>query len=220
LRKGADERDVSGNLGDVLPEEAVIYLENRGIAGRSLNTVLKHLDGLYGTTLTSNPVMAQTQLDKLVRSPKEPAYRYARRVMMLAIAAIVPGEDIDLKAQRAFVKGINCEVTGPKLRKTLEKLDCTFVSLVKVAELMESRNLLKWEDPVMTKYITDVCQVTAPSERWGRGPLITPKLPEWKSPTLTPCRPTAPVGLKPLVTNADRWATYGPIASPLGLTYA
>jgi hypothetical protein len=57
LRMGADERDVSANLADVLPGEAVIYLENRGIAGRSLNTVLRHLDGLYGTTLTSNPVM-------------------------------------------------------------------------------------------------------------------------------------------------------------------
>jgi hypothetical protein len=40
LRMGADERDVSTNLADVLPGEAVIYLENRGIAGRSLNTVL------------------------------------------------------------------------------------------------------------------------------------------------------------------------------------
>jgi hypothetical protein len=68
--------------------------------------------------------MAQTQLDKLVRAPREPAYRYARRVMMLATAAAVPGEDIDLKAQRAFAKGINCEVTGPKLRKALEKPDC------------------------------------------------------------------------------------------------
>jgi hypothetical protein len=83
--------------------------ENRGIAGRSFGTILKHLDGLYGT---SNPVMAQSQLDKLSRGPREPAYRYARRVMVLATAVAVSGEDIDLKA---FVKGINCEVTGPKL---------------------------------------------------------------------------------------------------------
>jgi arabinogalactan endo-1,4-beta-galactosidase len=51
--------------------------------------------------------MAQTQLDKMVRALREPAYRYARRVMMLATAAAVTGEDIDLKAQRAFAKGIN-----------------------------------------------------------------------------------------------------------------
>jgi hypothetical protein len=65
--------------------------------------------------------MAQSQLDKLICWPCEPAYRYARCVMVLATAAEVAGEDIDLKAQRALVKGINCEVTGPKLRKALEK---------------------------------------------------------------------------------------------------
>jgi hypothetical protein len=77
------------------------------VAGQSLQTLLQHLDGLYGTTLASNPVMAQSQLDKLIRGP---AYRYARCVMVLATAAAVAGEDIDLNAQRAFVKGINCEV--------------------------------------------------------------------------------------------------------------
>jgi hypothetical protein len=45
LRMGADEREVSANLADVLPGEAVINLENRGVGGRSLNTVLEHLDG-------------------------------------------------------------------------------------------------------------------------------------------------------------------------------
>jgi hypothetical protein len=87
--------------------------------------------------------------------------------MMLATAAAVPGEDIDLKVQRVFAKGINCEVTGPKLRKALKKPDCTFSRLVKVAELTESRNLLKREDPVITKYISDVSQGTAPVSAMG-----------------------------------------------------
>jgi hypothetical protein len=170
LRMGANERDVVANLADVLPGEAIIYLENRGIAGRSLGTVLKHLDGLYRTTLASNPVMAQSQLDKLSRGPREPAYRYARRVMVLATAAAVAGEDIDLKAQRALVKGINCEVTGPKLRKAQEKPGCTFAELVKVAELTESRNLLRRDDPVMTKYISDVANGSNPVRTMGTEP--------------------------------------------------
>jgi hypothetical protein len=88
---GANESDVTANLADVLPGEAVIYLENRGVAGRSLQTVLQHLDGLYGTTLASNPVMAQSQLDKIICGPCELAYRYARRVIVLATAAAVTG---------------------------------------------------------------------------------------------------------------------------------
>jgi hypothetical protein len=158
---------VAANLADVLPGEAIIYLENRGLAGRSLQTVLKHLDGLYCTTLASNPVMAQSQLDKLFQGPREPAYRYARRVMVLATAAVVSGEDIDLKAQRALVKGINCEVTGPKLRKAQEKPGCTFAELVKTAELTESRYLLKRDDPVMTKYISDVSDGSNPVRTMG-----------------------------------------------------
>jgi hypothetical protein len=105
--------------------------------------------------------MAQSQLDKLVRGPREPAYRYARRVIVLATAAAVAGEDIDLKAQRAL------EVTGPKLRKSLEKPGCTFAELVKVAELTESRNLLKRDDPVMTKYISDVSEGSNPVRSVG-----------------------------------------------------
>jgi hypothetical protein len=128
---------VAANLADVLSGEAIIYLENRGFAGRSLQTVLKHLGGLYGTILASNPVMAQSQLDKLFRGPREPAYRYTRRVMVLATAAAVSGEDIDLKAQRALVKGINCDITGPKLWKAQEKPGCTFAELGKTAELTE-----------------------------------------------------------------------------------
>jgi hypothetical protein len=62
---------VAANLADVLPGEAIIYLKNRGLAGRSLQTVLKHLDGLYGTILACNLVMAQSQLDMLFRGPRE-----------------------------------------------------------------------------------------------------------------------------------------------------
>jgi hypothetical protein len=159
LRMGADERDNSANLADVLPGEAVIYLENRRIAGRSLNTVFRHLDGIYGTTLTSNPVMAQTQLDKLVRAPKEPACQKGNDAGYSCGRTWLGYRS---KGTKGLCQGINWEVTGPKLRKTLEKPDCTFAGLVKVAELTESRHLLKREDPIMTKYITDVSQGTAP----------------------------------------------------------
>jgi hypothetical protein len=77
-------------------------------------------------------------------------------------AAEVSGEDIDLKAQWALVKGINCEVTEPKLRKAQEKADCTFAELVKTAELTENRYLLKRDDPVMTKYKSDVSDGSNP----------------------------------------------------------
>jgi hypothetical protein len=89
--------------------------------------------------------------------------------MVLATAAAVAGADIDLKAQRALVKGINCEVTGPKLRKPQEKAGCTFLELIKVAELTESRNLLRRDDPVMTKYIFDVADGSNPVRTKGRG---------------------------------------------------
>jgi hypothetical protein len=87
--------------------------------------------------------------------------------MVLATAAAVSGEDIDLKAQRALVKGINREVTGPKLRKAQEKPGCTFAELVKTAELTESRYLLKQDDPVMTKYISDVSDGSNPVRTMG-----------------------------------------------------
>jgi hypothetical protein len=90
--------------------------------------------------------------------------------MVLATAAAVAGEDIDLKAQRALVKEINCEVTGPKLRKAQEKPGCTFAELVKVAELTESRNLLCRDDPVMTKYISDVADGSNPVRTMGTEP--------------------------------------------------
>jgi hypothetical protein len=39
LRMGANERDVTANLADVLPGEEVIYLENRGVAGQERTLV-------------------------------------------------------------------------------------------------------------------------------------------------------------------------------------
>jgi hypothetical protein len=65
------------------------------------------------------------------------------------------------------VKGINCEVTGPKLRKAQEKPGCTFAELVKTAELTESRYLFKRDDPVMTKYISDVSDGSNPVRTMG-----------------------------------------------------
>lgn len=104
------------------------------------------------------------------------------------------------------MKGIICEVTWPKLRKTLEKSDCTFAGLVKVAELTESRNLLEWGDPVMTKYIADVSQGTAPSGQWGLRPGITLKPLGWRFQTIAPRRLTMLAGLMPPAINAGRWA--------------
>lgn len=54
LRMGAKERDIAANLADMLPGEAIINQENRGIAEGSLRTALMHLDRLYGTTLASS----------------------------------------------------------------------------------------------------------------------------------------------------------------------
>jgi hypothetical protein len=94
--------------------EAVICLEKRGLAEASLRETMKHLDGLNSSKIT-NLVMAEAQLDKTVSAPRELAHRYSRRVEMLATAAALAGEDIDMKAMRAFVKGYNCSVTEFKL---------------------------------------------------------------------------------------------------------
>jgi hypothetical protein len=79
--------------------------------------------------------MAQSQIDKLICGLHEPVYRYAHSVMVLATAAAVVGEDVDLKAQ--------------------------------VAEFTKSRNLLKCNDPVMTKYISDVSKGSNPIRSVG-----------------------------------------------------
>jgi hypothetical protein len=93
-------------------------------------------------------VMAEAQLDKTVRGPREQAHRFCRRVEVLATAAALLGEDIDMKAMRSFVKGYNCSITEPKLWGALERSDCTFSRLVSIAEKCEVRYKLKRDDPV------------------------------------------------------------------------
>jgi hypothetical protein len=103
-RLGYDDEnnhDIVVHLVDTIPGEAVICLEKRGLAEASLRETMKHFDGLYGSKIT-NLVMAEAQLDKTVSTPRELAHRYSRRVEMLATAATLAGEDIDM---RAFVKG-------------------------------------------------------------------------------------------------------------------
>jgi hypothetical protein len=65
---------------------------------------MKHLGQLYGRKITTNPVMAEAQLDKMVRGPRELAHCYYRRVEVLATAAALLGEHINIKAMRSFVK--------------------------------------------------------------------------------------------------------------------
>jgi hypothetical protein len=93
------------------------------------------LDQLYSSKITTNPVMTETQLDKTVRGPRELAHRYSRRVEVLAAA--LPGEDIDMKAMPAFVKGYNCSITEPILWGALERSHCTLTRLVGIAEKCE-----------------------------------------------------------------------------------
>jgi hypothetical protein len=133
------------HLVDAIPGEAVICLEKRGLAEASLTETMKHLDRLYGSKITTNSVMAEAQLDKTVRSPRELAHRNCRRVEVLATAAALPGEDVDMKAMRSFVKG---SITEPKLWGALERSDCTLTRLVTIAEKCEVRYKLKRDDPV------------------------------------------------------------------------
>jgi hypothetical protein len=131
-RLGYDDEDIVVHLVDAIPGEAVICLEKRGLAEASLAETMKHLDQLYGSKITTNPVMAEAQLDKTVRSLRELANRYCRRVEVLATAAALPGEDIDMKAMRPFVKGYNCSITEPKLWGALERSNCTLTRLVTI----------------------------------------------------------------------------------------
>jgi hypothetical protein len=59
-----------------------------------------------------------------VGAPKELAHRYSRRVEVLAMAAALAGEDIDIKPMRMLVNGYNYSVTA------LECFDCTLSRLV------------------------------------------------------------------------------------------
>ena len=72
-----------------------------------------------------------------MRGEVEPAYRYGKRVLLLASAANIKGENLDLKEQRAFIAGINCKVTAPKLRYARGETGCTMEHLLETAELAE-----------------------------------------------------------------------------------
>ena len=147
-RLGYDDDDIVVHLVDAIPGEAVLCLEKRGLADAGLAETMSHLDRLYGSKISTNPVMAEAQLDKTVRGPREQAHRFCRRVEVLATAAALPGEDIDMKAMRSFVKGYNCSITEPKLWGALERSDCTLTRLVSIAEKCEVRYKLKRDDPV------------------------------------------------------------------------
>eukprot|EP00920_Eleutheroschizon_duboscqi_P030020 GHVT01072838.1.p1 GENE.GHVT01072838.1~~GHVT01072838.1.p1 ORF type:complete len:124 (+),score=7.57 GHVT01072838.1:31-372(+) len=96
--------------------------------------------------------MAQAALERVSRGEHEPAYRFGKRVLMLASAATVGGENLDLKAQRAFVAGINCTITAPKLRYArYDDGGCTMERLLEVAEQPEIHYQLKRVDPTDTK---------------------------------------------------------------------
>eukprot|EP00919_Chromeraceae_sp_WS-2016_P022799 GHVR01054131.1.p1 GENE.GHVR01054131.1~~GHVR01054131.1.p1 ORF type:complete len:114 (-),score=18.34 GHVR01054131.1:13-354(-) len=100
----------------------------------NLDDMLWHLDLLY-RTWTTDPEMAQAALERVSRGEHEPAYRFGKRVLMLASAATVGGENLDLKAQRAFVAGINCTITAPKLwYARYDDGGCTMERLLEVAE--------------------------------------------------------------------------------------
>ena len=149
---GHNDADIAQALHEALPGDAIVYLDKRGVSTMQLEDMLWHLDLLYGTG-TKNPELAQTALEKVIRGELEPAYRFGKRVLMLATDAAVEGEDVDLKAQRAFVAGINCEVTAPKLRHARGKLgpECTIERLLLVAERTEVNYQLCRMDPTDTK---------------------------------------------------------------------
>ena len=69
--------------------------------------MLWHLDLLHKTQ-TTDPEMAQTALEVVTRGETEPAYRFGKRVLILAAVVTVDSERMDLKAQRAFMSGMNC----------------------------------------------------------------------------------------------------------------
>ena len=149
-RAGHREDEIAQALHDVLPGEAVVYLDRLHVGEMNLDDMLWHLDLLYKTR-TTDPEMAQTALEVVTRGETEPAYLFGKRVLILAAAATVEGERIDLKAQRAFVSGINCPVTAPRLRKARMKLGCTMESLLKLAEQTECHYQLKRVDPTDTR---------------------------------------------------------------------
>eukprot|EP00919_Chromeraceae_sp_WS-2016_P081284 GHVR01192026.1.p1 GENE.GHVR01192026.1~~GHVR01192026.1.p1 ORF type:complete len:152 (+),score=8.18 GHVR01192026.1:209-664(+) len=127
-----------------------MYLDQRGVLSMSLADMLWHLNLLYSAKI-DNTEMAQASFEKTTQGEHEPAYRYGKRVLMLASAATVVGENLDLKAQRAFIAGINCKTTGPKLRYARQKPDCTMEKLLEVARNAEMHYQLKRIDPTSVK---------------------------------------------------------------------
>eukprot|EP00919_Chromeraceae_sp_WS-2016_P081281 GHVR01192022.1.p2 GENE.GHVR01192022.1~~GHVR01192022.1.p2 ORF type:complete len:188 (+),score=12.32 GHVR01192022.1:477-1040(+) len=148
-KAGHADADIAFAL-HVLPGEAVLNLDQRGVLHMNLDDILWHLDLLYGATINDTE-MAQASLEKLMREPNEPAYKYGKRVLILASASHVIGENLDVKAQRAFVAGINCDITGPELRYAREDPYCTMDKLLEVARNAEMHYRLKRIDPLRVK---------------------------------------------------------------------
>eukprot|EP00919_Chromeraceae_sp_WS-2016_P081279 GHVR01192014.1.p1 GENE.GHVR01192014.1~~GHVR01192014.1.p1 ORF type:complete len:178 (+),score=15.19 GHVR01192014.1:477-1010(+) len=145
-KAGHADADIAFAL-HVLPGEAVLNLDQRGVLHMNLDDILWHLDLLYGATINDTE-MAQASLEKLMRDEQEPAYRYGKRVLLLASASHVVGENLDLKAQRAFIAGINCGTTGPMLRYESQKPDCTMERLLEVVRNAEMNHKLIRINPV------------------------------------------------------------------------
>eukprot|EP00918_Siedleckia_nematoides_P061021 GHVU01133184.1.p1 GENE.GHVU01133184.1~~GHVU01133184.1.p1 ORF type:complete len:120 (+),score=10.57 GHVU01133184.1:329-688(+) len=59
-RAGHSDREVALALHDVLPGDAVVYLDQRGVSNMDLDDMIWHLDLLYRTR-TDDPEMAQIQ---------------------------------------------------------------------------------------------------------------------------------------------------------------
>ena len=83
----------TSSLHDVLPGDAVIYLDGLQLREISLDDMLWHLDLLY-RAWTTDPEMAQTALEVVARGETKPAYRFGKRVLILAAAATVDGEQM------------------------------------------------------------------------------------------------------------------------------
>eukprot|EP00920_Eleutheroschizon_duboscqi_P032098 GHVT01077418.1.p1 GENE.GHVT01077418.1~~GHVT01077418.1.p1 ORF type:complete len:187 (+),score=4.57 GHVT01077418.1:415-975(+) len=161
-RAGHNDREIALALHDVLPGDAVVYLDQRGVSSMNLD-MLWHLDLLYRMR-TLDSEMAQMALETVTRGEHEPAYRFGKRVIMLASAATVQGENLVLKAQRAFVAGINCWVMAPKLRYARHDTECTMEKFLEVAEQAEVHYQLKREDPTDNKVAPTKVVGTSPAK--------------------------------------------------------
>ena len=174
LRARYGEDEIAQALHNVLHGDAVIYLDRLHVGEMSLDDIIWHLDLLYKKR-TTDPEMAQAALEVVTGGETEPANWFGKCVLILASAATVEGKRLDLKAQRAFVGGINCSVTAPHLRKARMKKDCTMESLLRLAEQIECHYQLKRVDPTDNQ--------TAPEEKasesggGGRGGTLTPGTP-------------------------------------------